>query len=403
MLFDVFHSIGRIDSAAPHLTDRQVFEQFIEQTVLADTVGLSTVWVAESHFSSQVQKGNPEAVIPFYEGEVGLNADSPQLAALIFSRTKKIGFGTAIFNIVGGNGGPIGAADRIRSLAFLNSLQQIPRNLLIGVAAGRFPYINRPFGIIPRNQSEEVLWEPYRKLIFIEALEIFLRLSLGEVLSSSQLCRRQIDSSFFRNEEAWQQARKLLGLPESLTAVPYDPRWKFDPLKLVPELTPDMLKPRFVLGSSDSLSRQVGLELADMDIFNLSFTPCEIINRTHEEMRALCLKRQRIWHRSRMPRTVLVFANSDSKKAHATASRSFDTYIEAMRGTVGTPPKETLMARALIGDEVELREQLSPDNPRGFHPDDRLMLWFEFGQPDGAAVIEQMRYFSERVAAHFTH
>lgn len=400
MQFDVFHSIGRIDSVLPKLTDRQVFQQFIEQTCLAESLGYKTIWVAESHFSSEVQKSNPEAVIPYYQGEVGLNADSPQLAGLIFSRTGRIGFGTAIFNIVGGNGGPIGAADRIRSLAFLNQLQETPRNLNIGIAAGRFPYINKPFGVVPRNETETVLWEAYRKLIFVEALEVFLRLSRSEVLSSDQIGPYAIDASFFKDDAHWRKTLQTLHLDETTSSIPYQLRWKFEPLKLVPEIEPKA-QPRFVLGSSDALSRQVGLQFADLDIFNLSFTPSEIINKTHGEMAGFCALKNRQWHRSRMPRTVLVFAHPNSKKAHEIASQSFDTYIEAMRGTVGTPPKEALMARALIGDEVEIREQLSSDNYRGFHRDDRLMLWFEFGQSQSEEVMRQMRYFSEKIAAHY--
>src|SRR5689334_9581701 len=100
MRFDIFHSIGRTDSLAPKLTDREVFLHFFEQTILAESLGYQTVWVAESHFSSEIQKKNSDPVIPHYPGEVGLNCDSPQLAAWLFAKTKKIGFGTAIFNIV---------------------------------------------------------------------------------------------------------------------------------------------------------------------------------------------------------------------------------------------------------------------------------------------------------------
>jgi hypothetical protein len=62
------------------------------------------------------------------------------------------------------------------------------------------------------------------------------------------------------------------------------------------------------------------------------------------------------------------------------------------------PDKRVLLERALFGDGAEVREQLSPDNPRGFHGDDRLMLWFEFNQLDGDAVARQMSYFFREVA-----
>src|SRR4051812_32352645 len=132
MKFDVFHSIGRIDSLVPRLSDREVFGQFFGQAEAAERLGYGVMWVAESHFSSEVQKRNPDPVIPNYHGEVGLNADSMQLAQALFARTERLGFGTAIMNIVGGNGGPIAAADRVRSLAWLNSLSRRPRELAIG-------------------------------------------------------------------------------------------------------------------------------------------------------------------------------------------------------------------------------------------------------------------------------
>jgi hypothetical protein len=103
-----------------------------------------------------------------------------------------------------------------------------------------------------------------------------------------------------------------------------------------------------------------------------------------------------------MPRTVLVFIDDNPRVAEQRASRCFDTYIEAMRGTVATPDKTALMERALIGDSHMIREQLAPGHPKGFHGDDRLMLWFEFNQTDGAAVEHQMRLFADNVLPHFS-
>ena len=101
-----------------------------------------------------------------------------------------------------------------------------------------------------------------------------------------------------------------------------------------------------------------------------------------------------------MPRTVLVFIDETSKKAHARANQCFDTYIEAMRGTAAVPDKSILMERALIGDPREILEQLSPDNPRRLHKDDRLMLWFEFNQTDSSDICRQMSLFAEKVMPH---
>ena len=89
----------------------------------------------------------------------------------------------------------------------------------------------------------------------------------------------------------------------------------------------------------------------------------------------------------------------DRKKAQELSHFVLDAYIEAMRGTAQVPNKEVLLQRALVGDAVEVREQLSPENSRQFHPDDRLMLWFEFNQQDSKAVEDRMTYFVEEVAS----
>jgi alkanesulfonate monooxygenase SsuD/methylene tetrahydromethanopterin reductase-like flavin-dependent oxidoreductase (luciferase family) len=406
MKFDVFHSIGRIDSVYPRLTDRQVFQQFFEQVIAAETLGYETIWVAESHFSSEVQKKNADPVIPNYQGEVGLNADSMQLAGMICERTERIGFGTAIMNIVGGNGGPLAAADRVRSLAWHNSLRKVPRKLWIGVANGRFPYINRPFGITPRSQLEVALWSQYQALIFTEALEVFLRLLRGETLSSSDITKHKIDRASFRDQAQFIAAcEKLrsLGVSFDESGADYINRWTFERLKLVPDMSAMEIDAnlRCVLGSSDPYARSVGLKFADLDIFNLSFTPPEALNKLHLEMFDRYKEAGRQWHRSRLPRTVLVFIDRDRRAAQEAASRCFDTYIEAMRGTVQMPPKEFLMDRALIGTPTDIKQALSPDDPHGFHAEDRLMLWFEFNEPDNKKILRQMQLFADEVAPHF--
>jgi alkanesulfonate monooxygenase SsuD/methylene tetrahydromethanopterin reductase-like flavin-dependent oxidoreductase (luciferase family) len=401
----MFHSIGRIDSLAPRPTDREVYESFFAQVDAAERLGYGTVWVAESHFSSEVQKGNSDPVIPHYQGEVGLNADSFQLANLIFERTERIGFGTAILNIVGGNGGPIAAADRVRSLAWLNTLRKTPRRLDIGVATGRFPYINQPFGIVPRGPVERRLWPEYQRLIFIEALEIFLRLGRGETFGSAQVTPQRLTRALFRDDAAFQSAQAALA-GEGVRLCPvdglaYEPRWRFEPLKLVPDLTPaETPFLRFVLGSSDPLARDHGMKYADLDLFNLSFTPPAAIDKIHGEQAERCSRLGRQWHRGRMPRTVLIFIDKDPAVAAERASRCFDTYIEAMRGTAAVPAKVMLMERALIGDPAMIRAQLGPNDSHGFHPGDRLMLWFEFNQSDGAAVLRQMELFARDVMPH---
>jgi alkanesulfonate monooxygenase SsuD/methylene tetrahydromethanopterin reductase-like flavin-dependent oxidoreductase (luciferase family) len=379
MIFDVFHSIGRIDSLPVKLTDREVFTGFFDQLAAADKLGFGTMWIAETHFSSEVQKRHAKPVIPNYQGEIGINCDSPQLAQMIFGRTRRINFGTAIYNIVGGNGGPIAAADRMRSLAFLNQFNKNPRQLDIGFASGRFPFINRPFGILPRNSVEEANWPECSRLILCEATEIFLRLLAGESLSSREITPRTY----------------------SKCGSTYQSRWNFDELMLVPTVANEFAnKMRFVLGSQDAIAQETALKWADCDIFNLSFTAPEQIDAIHATMHKRYENSERKWGRERMPRTVLVFIDESSTRAHERANQCFDTYIEAMRGTAAVPDKNILLERALIGDPSEILGQLTPDNPRRLHKDDRLMLWFEFNQSDSADICRQMELFAEKVIPH---
>src|SRR5436309_5421827 len=109
--FDIFFSICQTEVDGYLPTERVMFLNFFEQVELADRLGFGTAWVAESHLSTEVQKSNPGAVIPQFVGEIGLNTDILQLGHRILSRTKQIGVGSAIMNILC-NGGPIAAAER---------------------------------------------------------------------------------------------------------------------------------------------------------------------------------------------------------------------------------------------------------------------------------------------------
>lgn len=377
-------------------------QQYFDQLLVAEDCGFQTMWLAESHFSSELQKQNPNPVIPNYHGEVGINADSMQLMQFGMARTKKINFGTAIHNIVGGNGGPIASADRVRTLAFLNSFLPKPRQLNMGFASGRFPYINAPFGITPRDAFESAFWQQVQRLTFLEAAEIFLRLSQGEAIASTDVTKMTFRPDMFKSPADWEKALELSGLHKEVSAIPYRPRWTFEKLKLVPELDyTAAANLHFILGSHDPMARELTTKFADVDLFNLSFTAPDAIDAAHRDMNDRCVAKGRKWERCRMPRTVLVFIDKDKHVAEKMASDCFDTYIEAMRGTVVLPPKEELLSRALVGDPDTIREQLSASNARRFRADDRLMLWFEFNQADHAAIVKQMQMFAKDVMPHY--
>lgn len=393
MIFDLFHSVSDPVIDGARVGARRAFAAFLEQVELAERLGFDTVWVAESHFSSETQKETSVATIPNFHGEVGLNCDSFQLFHWIASRTRRIALGTAIHNIVGGSGGPVASADRANFLRFVNR-ETWGRTIRFGVASGRFPYQNTPFGLVPRDELERELWPYVARFAFLEALEIFLRLLRGETLDSRELRQWELGEGDLSPKEAALRSRHRF-------PVKLSPRWRFERLTLVPPPPPD--DPfRVVLGSSDPKALEVALPLWDVDLFNLSFTPPAQINALHEKLDGLCRERGRRWRRERLPRTVLTFIDPNRKKAHELASRVLDAYIEAMRGTAQVPDKETLLSRALVGDAAEIRDQLSPENPRGMHPEDRLMLWFEFNQNDFDAIQRRMIYFMDEVAGNLS-
>ncbi len=390
MIFDLFHSVSDPVVGGRTLGAARCFAQLLGQVRLAEALGMSRVWCAESHFSSEAQKLGAQPAIPSFQGEVGLNADSFQLFHWLAAHTHRIGLGTAIHNIVGGSGGPIASADRVNLLRFANrELWASPRELAIGVASGRFPYQNVPFGLVPREPGEQLLWALVQRIAFHEALEIFLRLLGGEVLGHTALTRHAISREEALAALGAARAGELDGL-----VFPYqpEPRWRFEALRLVPEggARDDLT---IVLGSSDERALSLARRFWNVDLFNLSFTPPAAIERLHAQLGAA----DPCWSRARLPRTVLVFANPSAARAREHAERALDTYIDAMRGTAQVPDKQVLLERALVGDAVQLREQLAPGARHGFHPGDRLMLWFEFNQQDGAEIEQQMRYFFEQV------
>src|SRR5205809_1441949 len=205
--FDIFFSICQTEVDGYLPDERTMFANFFEQVELADRLGFGTAWVAESHLSTEVQKTNPGAVIPHFVGEIGLNTDILQLAHRVFARTRRIGMGSAIMNILC-NGGPIAAAERIKTFLTLHGLNPDEKRLLtVGFASGRFPFINVPYGIVPRDAVEAAAWPVVKNKIFEEATEIFLRLLKGETLNASMITPRFLRRADFRSDDDW---RKVL-------------------------------------------------------------------------------------------------------------------------------------------------------------------------------------------------
>jgi len=367
--FDIFFSICQTEVNGSIPSERVMFENFFEQVELADRVGFGTAWVAESHLSTEVQKTNPGAVIPHFVGEIGLNTDILQLAHRIFGRTKRIGVGSAIMNILC-NGGPIAAAERIKAFLALHGLDPNERRILtVGFASGRFPFINVPYGIVPRNPVEEANWPAVKNKIFEEATEIFLRLLKGEILNSDMIARRTIGE------------------------IPLEPRWRFPNLKIIPQdVRMELL--RLSIGSHDPHLQAFANTLLPVGVFNLSITPGDEIDKTNQRMQTAY---QGTWHRRLMPRTVLVFINDNAERAKEEAREALTNYWRALEGTLDEEKVRRATNNALIGDADAIAGQMR----ERFHPEDRLMLWFDFNNHDSKRVMKNMSDYTEQVASHF--
>jgi alkanesulfonate monooxygenase SsuD/methylene tetrahydromethanopterin reductase-like flavin-dependent oxidoreductase (luciferase family) len=395
MELDIFFSICQTEVHGYVPSERVMFENFFEQIELADRLGFGTAWVAESHLSTETQKTNPGAVIPHFVGEIGLNTDILQLAHRVFARTKRIGIGSAIMNILC-NGGPIAAAERIKTFLTLHGLDAEERRILtVGFASGRFPFINIPYGIVPRDPVEAAAWPVVKNKIFEEATEIFLRLLKGETLSSESITPRSLTRKDFRTDADWQRAVDAYG--HTTDEIPLAPRWRFPNLKIVPH-EPRMDLLRLSIGSHDPGTQIFANTILPVGVFNLSITPGDEIEKTNERMASHYHPDGGEWHRRLMPRTVLVFINDDEPaKAADEAKDALSNYWRALEGTLDEEKVRRATNNALVGDAEQIAKQLS----ERFHPEDRLMLWFDFNNHDSKRVMKNMDDFMNKVAPRF--
>jgi alkanesulfonate monooxygenase SsuD/methylene tetrahydromethanopterin reductase-like flavin-dependent oxidoreductase (luciferase family) len=391
MRFDVFFSLCQTPVNGYTPSERVMFENFFSQAELADELGVGTAWVAETHLSCQVQKRNPGAVIPHFQGEIGLNTDILQIAHLLFARTKRIHVGSAIRNIQC-NGGPIAHAEAIRTFLTLHGLREGEERLLdIGFASGRFPFSNTPYGIKPRNAMEAAAWPVLKGKIFQEATEIFLRFLKGEVLSARDVTPKVLKESDFRASADWEKVLHAHGAAVDAIEVP--PFWEFDQVGVLPFEAPmELLK--LTIGCHDLQTQIFANRFLPCGVFNLSITPSSQIEKTHEAMQKHFHPAGGPWTRAHMPRTVLVFIDENPVKAREKAVNAMENYWRALEGTLDPEKVRNAVDNALVGDAAQVREELG----RRFHPDDRLMLWFDFNNHDNEDVKRSMKLFMEKVA-----
>lgn len=399
MRFDVFFSISqtRVDGFLP--SEAQMYRNFFSQVEAADALGFGTAWIAESHLSSEVQKRNREPVIPHWEGEVGLNVDFVQTAAQVFRRTRRIECGSAIMNILC-NGGPIAAAERIAAFCALHGLDpDEERRVHVGFAAGRFDFMNRAYGIVPRDDVERAAGPALKGRIFREAAEIFVRLLRGDVLNSDQIDAPVLRAEHFRGPADWAAVQRAAG--SDAAEIPLQRRFVFEDLEIVPR---DWRRELAVLvaGSHDPEVQAFLNGFSPVQVFNLSITSPAIIEETHARMTEHYHPAGGPWERGYMPRTVFVFLNdqpglSPEKRraaAHEEARAALGAYWAALEGTIDPRKVEGAANNALIGNASDIAEQIV----ERFHPEDRLMLWFDFFNHDNARVVANMEAFVHAVA-----
>jgi alkanesulfonate monooxygenase SsuD/methylene tetrahydromethanopterin reductase-like flavin-dependent oxidoreductase (luciferase family) len=399
MEFDVFFSISQTPVNGYTPSEAEMFQNFFDQVGVADELGYGVAWVAESHFSSEVQKTHKKPVIPHWQGEVGLNTDILQLATHVFARTRRIEVGSAVMNILV-NGGPVAAAERIATFLALHGLDSAERRRLhVGFAAGRFDFMARTTGVVPRNELEEAAWSVLKGKLFAEAAEVFLRLLAGETLNSDRVRETQLTRRDFRTDEEWERVRAAAGAG-SLEAIPVPRRFVFENTKIIPqEFRRDLLN--LVIGSHEAALQESVNRICPVQIFNLSITASQIIDDTHRRMAAAYHRDGGPWKRSYMPRTVMVFVNEEAglapearrRAAHDEAREALGAYWTALEGTLDPARVQNAAENSLVGTAEDVAQQIV----ERFHPKDRLMLWFDFFNHDSPRVIRNMRAFMHEV------
>jgi alkanesulfonate monooxygenase SsuD/methylene tetrahydromethanopterin reductase-like flavin-dependent oxidoreductase (luciferase family) len=399
MKFDIFLSICQTEVDGYTPSEKQMFQNFFDQIQWADQLGFGTAWVAETHLSCQVQKENPDRVIPEFKGEIGLNTDILQLAHLVFAKTRRIHVGSAIRNIIC-NGGPIAHAEAIRTFLTLHDLKpHEERKLHIGFAAGRFPFSNTPYGFLAKTEIERAAWEVVKNKYFQEATEIFLRLVQGERLASSMISSRFLQESDFRHPQTWEKCRDI-AMAQGLWndgRIPLPHHWNFEKVGVIPFEAPLRLLD-LTLGSHDPETQILANQICPVGVFNLSITPTAVIEETHERMRKHYHIRGGAWRRECMPRTLLLFIDKNSAFAKENARRAWENYWKAMEGTLDPKKVESAVENSIAGDPEEVLEKIR----QKYDKEDRLMLWFDFNNHDSDAIKRAMSLFMEKVVPKLT-
>ena len=398
--FDVFFSFSKMDTGAGMPSDRDLYRdlfRFIEQ---ADALGYERAWVGEAHYSLVPEQTRPDPLLPHFNGELCINTDVLQIASAVLPRTRRIGIGSAIRNILV-NGGPVAHAEMIRTFLTIHgeTLRAQGRKLHIGFGSGRFAYANAANGVRPRHEVERILWPQLRGAVLREATEIFLRLLSGETIGSADIPKKRVRASEV-DPETWAQACAAANAPTSTTAFEFDPFWQFEPLRVLPTDC-DLSQLELTVGSHDPELQTYLNRFLPVKVFNLSVTPDDVIEATHERMAAAYHPAGGSWQRHMMPRTVMVFVRADDgvdsdtldALAAEEAKAAMHAYWRAMEGTVDEDKVRKGMENAVHGSPMRVAQMIQ----ERFHPEDRLMVWFDFNTSDPSVVTRRMEEFQKYV------
>jgi hypothetical protein len=404
MDFDIFLSIAQTPVEDYTPDEDTMFSNFFKQLEVADKLGFGTAWVAQAHLSTEVQKMNKQPVVPHWEGEVGLCTDFFQLAHLMFSKTNNIHVGSAFMSLLT-HGGPVGIAERVGAFLALHGLNKDEkRKLRIGFSAGRFEFMARPYGIVPRDIVEEAAWPALRGQIFEEACEIFLRLLNGEIVNSGMIRKTTLTRNNFRSDEDWKKVQNAIVARDSMSEAPNSiaipNRYIFEDIKNIPQAwNRDLLD--LILGSHDPKLQTALNEIVPVKVFNLSITPPELIEATHERMKKHYHSDGGHWKRNYMPRTLMVFVNDEpnlseserTESAKMEAKKSLNSYWGALEGTIDPMKVAKATDNSVVGNVEDVAQQIA----ERFHPDDCIMAWFDFFNHDSPRVIRNMEAFMNKV------
>ena len=213
-----------------------------------------------------------------------------------------------------------------------------------------------------------------------------------------------LSRSNFRSDGDWDNvqkaAMKLLGMNSMPDSISIPRRYDFESIATIPkEWRRDLLN--LVIGSHDPALQIEVNKWRPVQVFNLSITPPDVIEETHKRMSANYHKDGGEWRRSMMPRTVMVFVNdepglTDEQKsimAKQESKSSISTYWSALEGTIDPGKVEKAVNNAVIGNPEEVAIQLK----QRYHPDDRIMCWFDFFNHDSERVMRDMEAFMTKV------